>query len=71
MTKLAKTLIGLLFGLLLTAIPVFGQAEAGAISGTVKDATGAVIAGATFPNTRPGHSRALSWIRRHRLPRPR
>jgi transposase len=27
--------------------------------------TGAVIAGATFPNTRPGHSRALSWIRRH------
>ncbi|MGV0768710.1 IS110 family transposase [Mycobacterium syngnathidarum] len=27
--------------------------------------TGAVIAGATFPNTRPGLSRALSWIRRH------
>lgn len=27
--------------------------------------TGAVIAGATFPNTGPGHSRALSWIRRH------
>lgn len=27
--------------------------------------TGAVIAVATFPNTSPGHSRALSWIRRH------
>src|SRR4051812_2291806 len=26
--------------------------------------TGAVVAGATFPNTSPGHSRALSWIRR-------
>lgn len=26
--------------------------------------TGAVQAGATFPNTLPGHSRALSWIRR-------
>ena len=47
MTKVAKAILVLLFGLLLTAIPVFGQAEAGAISGTVKDATGAVIAGAT------------------------
>ncbi|UXA15810.1 IS110 family transposase (plasmid) [Mycobacterium sp. SMC-8] len=27
--------------------------------------TGAVVAGATFPNTNPGHSRALSWIHRH------
>jgi carboxypeptidase family protein len=36
-----------LLGLLLTAIPVFGQGvETGTISGTVKDATGAVIAGA-------------------------
>jgi transposase len=26
--------------------------------------TGAVIAGATFPNTTPGHRRALSWIHR-------
>lgn len=26
--------------------------------------TGAVIAGAAFPNTAPGHSRALSWINR-------
>ena len=48
MTKLAKALIGLLFGLLLTAIPVFGQAEAGSISGTVKDPSGAVIPGATI-----------------------
>jgi len=47
MTKVAKALIGVLLGLLLTAIPVFGQAEAGSISGTVKDASGAVIAGAT------------------------
>ncbi|MFZ0686850.1 MAG: TonB-dependent receptor [Terriglobales bacterium] len=48
MTKAAKLLLGILFGLLLTAIPVFGQAEAGSISGTVKDPTGAVIAGATI-----------------------
>jgi hypothetical protein len=48
MTKAAKLLIAILFGLLLTAIPVFGQAEAGSISGTVKDPTGAVIAGATI-----------------------
>jgi hypothetical protein len=47
MTKATKAIFVLLFGLLLTAIPVFGQAEAGAISGTVKDASGAVIAGAT------------------------
>jgi len=32
MTKLTKALIGILFGLLLTAIPVFGQVEAGSIS---------------------------------------
>src|ERR1700723_3102616 len=48
MTKLAKALIGLLFGLLLTAIPAFRQAEAGSISGTVKDPPGAVIPGATI-----------------------
>ena len=47
MTRQAKTLIGVLLGLLLTAIPVFGQAEDGSISGTVKDASGAVIAGMT------------------------
>ncbi len=47
MTKIAKAFLVLLFGLLLTSIPVFGQAEAGSISGTVKDATGAVITGAT------------------------
>src|SRR5271155_4749933 len=48
MTKVAKTLIGLLFGLMLTALPVFGQGvETGSIAGTVKDATGAVISGAT------------------------
>ena len=33
--------------MLLTAAQLFGQLEAGAISGTVKDASGAVIAGAT------------------------
>ena len=48
MTKVAKALIGVLFGLLLTAMPVFGQVEAGSISGTVKDASGAVVAGATI-----------------------
>jgi hypothetical protein len=47
MVHATKVLLGLLFGLLLTAIPVFGQQEAGSISGTVKDATGAVIAGTT------------------------
>ncbi len=48
MTKLAKAILVLLFGLLLTTIPLFGQGvETGTISGTVKDATGAVIAGAT------------------------
>src|SRR5208283_4123930 len=46
MTKLAKAILVLLFGLLLTAIPVFGQAEAGSISGTVRDASGAVVSGA-------------------------
>jgi outer membrane receptor protein involved in Fe transport len=48
MTKLTKALIGILFGLLLTAIPVFGQVEAGSISGTVKDPSGAVISGAAI-----------------------
>jgi hypothetical protein len=48
MTKSAKAILVLLFGLLLTTIPVFGQGvETGTISGTVKDATGAVIPGAT------------------------
>jgi len=37
MTKLTKALIGILFGLLLTAIPVFGQVRSRSISGTVKD----------------------------------
>jgi len=43
----AKAVIGVVLGLLLTVIPAFGQAEAGSISGTVRDATGAVISGAT------------------------
>jgi len=43
----AKVLIGVVLGLLLTVTPVFGQVEAGSISGTVRDATGAVISGAT------------------------
>jgi outer membrane receptor protein involved in Fe transport len=46
MNKVAKILIGLLFGLMLTALPVFGQADSGTISGTVKDSTGAVMTGA-------------------------
>jgi hypothetical protein len=44
----AKAFFSFLLGLLLTATPVFGQGvETGTISGTVKDATGAVIGGAT------------------------
>jgi hypothetical protein len=42
----AKALFAVSLGLLLTAIPLFGQAESGSISGTVKDPSGAVIAGA-------------------------
>jgi len=48
MTKLTKALIGILFGLLLTAIPGLRQVEAGSISGTVKDPSGAVISGAAI-----------------------
>src|SRR5208282_925945 len=47
MTKATKTLIGISLALLLAVAPAFGQAEAGSISGTVKDASGAVIVGAT------------------------
>ncbi len=47
MLKVAKTLVGFVLGLLLTVTPAFGQAETGSISGTVRDATGAVISGAT------------------------
>jgi hypothetical protein len=47
MTKATKTLIGITLALLLAVAPVFGQSEAGSISGTVKDASGAVIIGAT------------------------
>lgn len=43
----AKALLSFSLGLLLITIPAFGQGEAGEISGTVKDATGAVIAGVT------------------------
>ncbi len=44
----AKAFFSFLLGELLTATPVFGQGvETGTISGTVKDATGAVIGGAT------------------------
>ncbi len=42
--------VGVLLALILLGFesrPVYGQAEAGAVSGTVKDATGAVVAGAT------------------------
>jgi len=72
MTKLTKALIGILFGLLLTAIPVFGQVEAGSISGTVKDPSGAVISGAaiTVKNLATGAERysktgppAAIWFR--------
>ncbi len=47
MVKVAKALFVLVLGLLMTATLVFGQVESGTISGTVKDASGAVIAGAT------------------------
>jgi hypothetical protein len=47
MVKVAKAVIGVVLGLLLTVTSAFGQAEAGSISGTVRDATSAVISGAT------------------------
>jgi len=47
MTKVAKTFINVLLGLFVTAIPVFVQVEDGSISGTVKDASGAVVARVT------------------------
>lgn len=47
MVKVAKALIGVVLGLMLTVTPAFGQAESGSISGTVRDVTSAVIAGAT------------------------
>ena len=47
MIRTAKVLFSLVLGLMLTATLVFGQTETGSISGAVKDASGAVIAGAT------------------------
>jgi len=47
MVKVAKILCLLVLGLLSTVTLVFGQVETGSISGSVKDATGAVILGAT------------------------
>jgi hypothetical protein len=44
---IAKACFSITLGLLLTVNLAFGQAEAGSISGTIKDATGAVITGAT------------------------
>ncbi len=43
----AKIFFSFSLGLMLTATLVFGQAELGSISGVVKDASGAVIAGVT------------------------
>ena len=48
MVKVAKAVIGVVLGLLLTLTPAFGQTETGSISGTVRDATSAVISGATI-----------------------
>ncbi len=45
-----RLFVGMLLALLLLGFeskPAYGQAEAGTVSGTVKDATGAVVAGAT------------------------
>ena len=47
MVKVAKALIGVVLGLMLTVTLAFGQAETGSISGTVRDATSAVMSGAT------------------------
>jgi hypothetical protein len=47
MAKSVKIIASLMLGLLLSSTLVFGQAEAGSISGTVRDATGAVVEGAT------------------------
>ena len=47
MARSAKVFFSLVLGLLLTVTSVFAQVETGAISGTVKDVSGAVIAGAT------------------------
>src|SRR5260370_37913177 len=48
--NVGRLCVGVLLALLLMGFeskPAYGQAEAGTVSGTVKDATGAVVAGAT------------------------
>src|SRR5208283_139460 len=52
MIQAAKAVSILLLGLLLTATLVFGQSEAGSISGYVRDSTGAVVKGATVTTKR-------------------
>jgi Carboxypeptidase regulatory-like domain len=47
MIQAAKAVSILLFGLLLAVTPIFGQTEAGSISGAVRDSSGAVVKGAT------------------------
>src|SRR5260370_13397264 len=48
--NVGRLCVGVVLALLLMGFeskPAYGQAEAGTVSGTVKDATGAVVAGAT------------------------
>src|SRR5882724_4999315 len=50
LANVGSLFVGVLLALILLGFesrPVYGQAEAGAVSGSVKDATGAVVAGAT------------------------
>ena len=46
-TKMCSFILTALVALVVSPSAVFGQAEAGSITGTVRDASGAVIAGAT------------------------
>jgi len=47
MIHFSKLLLILALGFLLTVSPVFGQAESGTLAGTVKDASGALVVGAS------------------------
>jgi len=51
MSQAARKVTILLLGFLLTAIPAFGQGEAGTLSGTVLDPSGAAVKGATVAVT--------------------
>ena len=61
-SKKAFQVLGLALGLLLVCVPAFAQLNLGSINGTVTDASGAVIAGATVTVTdvERGVSRTLT-----------